>query len=153
MRQAFSVSDSASEHWRHMACTSRFITRGDGRHDWVGQAVGEEVDRLREQERAILVRMEAIRNGEGLDEALKANSVVTSLLDERATVMDTLRSKRAALQAFQVPPLTPCRTSRCPLLTPSKASRAFLYTSALQALDVPSLRHRPFRPSPCDNLV
>jgi len=62
------------------------------------QAKIEEIAVLRDEEKALLSKIESLRDGERSNEILKTSSLITSILDEKAAIVSTLKAKRASLQ-------------------------------------------------------
>ena len=66
------------------------------------QAKGAELNAVRDQEKALLARMDAIRSGEGMPDGFNANARITALLDEKARLVDALKLKRGELNSANV---------------------------------------------------
>ena len=62
------------------------------------QAKSAELNAVRDQEKAILAKMDAIRSGEGMPDGFNASARITALLDEKARLIEALKGKRGELQ-------------------------------------------------------
>jgi hypothetical protein len=58
----------------------------------------DELAALREEERNLIAKIECVNDGDRTDEVIKANSLITTILDEKAALVSSLKSKKAALQ-------------------------------------------------------
>jgi hypothetical protein len=63
------------------------------------QSKVDELAALREEERKLIAKIESVKDGERSEEAIKVNSLITTILDEKAALVSALKSKKAALQA------------------------------------------------------
>uniref|UniRef100_A0A7S0N6J2 RRM domain-containing protein n=1 Tax=Cryptomonas curvata TaxID=233186 RepID=A0A7S0N6J2_9CRYP len=58
----------------------------------------DELSALREEERKLIAKIESVKDGERSDEHSQVNSLITTILDEKAALVTTLKNKKAALQ-------------------------------------------------------
>ena len=72
---------------------------------------------MRDQEKALLARMDAIRSGEGMPDGYNASTRITALLDEKARLVEAVQNKRGDLQSANVAFKLRLAEYRCGLLS------------------------------------
>ncbi len=58
----------------------------------------DELSALREEERRLIAKIESVKDGERSEEYSSVNSLITSILDEKAALVTSLKNKKVALQ-------------------------------------------------------
>jgi uncharacterized coiled-coil DUF342 family protein len=66
------------------------------------QAKSTQLNAVRDQEKALLARMDSIRSGEGMPDGFNASARITALLDEKAQMIEAIKAKRAELHSANV---------------------------------------------------
>jgi len=66
------------------------------------QAVGEQLTKLREDEKAISQKLEAMRNGEGTPDGMSPHNKLMELMDQKSKVYEGMKAKRAEVKKSYV---------------------------------------------------